>query len=143
MSQRQWIHETPARWDDAKEAVVGGAPKGAIGKVDGYRKSGLLPGDWWRVEEDGRVLGYGWMDHTWGDAEILLAVRPDAQKRGVGAWILDRLEEEARARGVNYLYNVVPPAHPDPPGLTRWLEKHAFLGSHEPGLLKRAVRRAS
>jgi len=139
--QRQWIHESPARWDETKEAVVGRAPKGAISHVDGYRRGGMLPGDWWRVEEGGRVAGYGWMDHTWGDAEILLAVHPEAQKQGVGAWILDRLEGEARSRGLNYMYNVVPSGHPDASGLTGWLEKHGFQGSHEPGLLRRAVKR--
>ena len=33
-----------------------------------------LSSDWWRVERDGRVVAYGWLDDVWGDAEILLAV---------------------------------------------------------------------
>ena len=94
--------------------------------------------DWWRVEEDGEVLGYGWMDCTWGDAEILLVVDPRHTGKGAGSFILDRLEKEAQAHGLNYVYNVVRPTHPDREGITRWLEARRFAESVD-GLLKRQV----
>jgi N-acetylglutamate synthase-like GNAT family acetyltransferase len=78
------------------------------------------------------------MDTTWGDAEILLAVGGVARGKGVGSFILDRLEEEAALRGLNYLYNVVQPNHPDPEGITAWLTKRGFAES-EGGLLRRKV----
>ena len=86
----------------------------------------LIPGESWRVEEVGSVLGYGWMDTIWGDAEILLVVDPSRRKQGVGTFILDRLEAEAADRGLNYLFNVVRATHPDPKGITRWLEQRRF-----------------
>lgn len=133
-----WQHESPALWDADKRRIIGGAPAGVL-SLGPFGDGEVVPGDWWRAEEDGRVVGYGWMDQSWGDAEILLAVDPDGQHRGVGTFILDRLEDEAAKQGVNYLYNVVPAAHPDRPGLTRWLLRRGFVASHEGGLLKRMV----
>ena len=85
------------------------------------------------------MLGYGWMDCTWGDAEILLAVRAENGGRGVGTFILDRLEEEAATRGVNYLYNVVRPTHPERENVTRWLQGRRFEPSHDDDRLMRRV----
>jgi GNAT superfamily N-acetyltransferase len=107
-----------------------------------WKRGDLIPGDWWRVEAAGRVLGYGWMDTNWGgDAEVLLAVRPDAQGQGVGTFILEQLEHEAAARGLNYLYNVVSPDHPDAAGVSRWLGNRRFKASHEGRLLRKVLAR--
>ena len=73
--------------------------------------------------------------------EILLAVAPDARGAGLGTYILDRLEDEARTRGLNYLYNVVRPTHPDREAVSRWLAARHFRPSDE-GHLKRAVAHA-
>ena len=134
-----WIRESPAQWDACKAEVIGGAEDGALDPLD--RPPGeILPGDWWRVEEQGRVLGYGWMDCIWGDAEVLLAVDRTARGRGIGAYILDRLEHEAAERGLNYLYNQVRPTHPDGDRVTAWLCRHGFAASGGDRLLRRRVR---
>jgi GNAT superfamily N-acetyltransferase len=133
-----WIAENPPRWDGPKEAIIGGAPPG-IFRLQNYAAQAVIPGEWWRVEEDGRVLGYGWMDATWGDAEILLAVHPAHRRRGVGEFILTHLADEAARRGLNYLYNVVAPTHPDREGLTRWLTARGFERSHDDESLRRRV----
>ncbi len=75
----------------------------------------------------------------WGDAEVLLAVDPARQGHGVGTFIMDHLEDEARARGLNQLYNAVLPTHPDREELTRWLEKRAFKPSEDGAVLRRVV----
>ena len=90
--------------------------------------------------EDGAVVGYGWMDATWGDAEILLVVDPARQKRGAGGFILENLEREAARHGLNYMYNVVPPTHPDREGITKWLSSRGFVRSHDDESLRRRVR---
>jgi GNAT superfamily N-acetyltransferase len=133
-----WHRVAPAIWNDDIQRIVGGAPPGVFAL--GPQKSGaVLPGDWWRVDDDGRAVGYGWMDYSWGDAEILLAVDPASQRRGIGTFILDRLEDAAAERGINYLYNVVPDRHPDKDGLARWLQRRGFVPSQQGGLLKRTV----
>jgi len=131
-----WIHEDTPVWDADKAALVGGAPKGTFADLPSL--GALAPGEWFRVEDAGRVVGYGWMDVTWGDAEVLLVVAPDAQGRGVGRFILDRLEREAAARGVNYMLNEVRASHPDKAAVTAWLERQGFRGTGD-GVLRRQV----
>ncbi len=138
-SDRRWIREEPPRWDDDKQRIVGGAPDGTFEGLD-YEPGALVPGDWWRVEEGGTVVGYGWMDTSWGgDAQILLAVDPAARGRGIGTWILDQLEREAAERDLCYIFNTIPPRHPDPDGLADWLEARGFVPSPHRRLLRRRV----
>lgn len=138
-SKLTWIPENSARWDQNKKRIVGDAPVGVFDRR--YRKLSngeVLAGDWWRVEENGEVVGYGWLDVVWGGAEVLLATAPGNENRGVGQFILRELEREAGARGLNYLYNVVRPTHPDGKQVTDWLVKRGFRPS-EDGSLLRAV----
>lgn len=134
-----WRREPLARWDKDKQDIVGGAPAGVFA-VAASAPGDVLPGDWWRVDEDDRVVGYGWMDYSWGDAEVLLAVASSARSRGVGTFILDRLDEEAASRGLNYLYNVIPEKHRDKDGLKRWLLQRGFAGAKDGDLFKRTVQ---
>jgi GNAT superfamily N-acetyltransferase len=136
-----WVPEERPRWDDDKQRVVGGAPEGAL-DVSAAPGAGL-PGDWWAAtDDDGRVVGYGWLDSTWGgDAEILLAVAPDAQSAGVGSFVLSRLEAEAAARGMNYVYNTVRPTHPDRDRVHDWLAGRGYRGSDSDKALRKRVER--
>jgi GNAT superfamily N-acetyltransferase len=134
----EWIHENPPKRDETKANIIGGAPPDVL-RVGTYETDDLLPGEWWRVEGDGSVLGYGWMDCTWGDAEILLVVDAGRQRKGVGSFILDRLECEAAERGLNYVYNVVPAVHPDRDGLEKWLRERRFEPSRDAERLMRRV----
>lgn len=136
---REWIRETPPRWDEGKSRAFGGLDP----KLFGLGSPGIgdtLGDEWWRVEDDGRVLGYGRLDSQWGDAEILVAVDPDSQRSGIGAYILDRLQAEADSRRLNYIYNVVPPEHPDAAAVTSWLQKQGFSENADGELRKRVPR---
>lgn len=121
----EWIRETPARWDPDKQRVLGGLAPELFGfgtPADGD----ALADEWWRAEAAGRVLGYGRLDDTWGDAEILVLVGPEDRRSGIGTFILEQLEREAAVRGLSYIYNVVPRGHPDPESVTGWLAAHGF-----------------
>jgi len=132
---RTWNRETPARWDADKASILGTSPEGVF---DTHWAAGdLIPGDWWRVEEDGRTVGYGWLDVTWGYAPVLLAVAPDMRGRGVGSWILDKLSDEAHSRGLAYMFNQIPAAHPQPDQLGAWLRARGFEPSQSDGMLLR------
>jgi GNAT superfamily N-acetyltransferase len=132
-----WIREQPANWDDDKARIVGGAPAGVFDFGD-MEPGAPLAGEWWRVDEDGATAAYAWIDTVWGDAEMLLAVDPARQGRGVGTFVLECLEMEAARRGLNYLYNVVRPSHPDKEGIAAWLEARSFEPGPD-GLLRRKV----
>lgn len=139
-----WIQESPSYWDADKARIVGGAGAGIFEPSLTQREKGShLPDDWWRVEADGHTVGYGWMDITWGDAEILLAVDPAARGRGVGTFILERLEVEARERGLHYIYNVVSETHPLHDEVTEWLEARHFTASEDGKLLRAVVQPAA
>jgi N-acetylglutamate synthase-like GNAT family acetyltransferase len=134
-----WTRENPAYWDEPKARIVGlVASTFPAHRRATYRAGQVIPDEWWRVEQGGRVVGYGWMDTTWGDAEILLAVEPDARERGVGQFIVERLEAEARARGLHYLHNVLPDDHPERERVRAWLERRGFQAGDD-GQLARAV----
>lgn len=133
-----WVREDTPVWDAAKQKIVGGAQQGTI-DVPSLAPGELAPGEWFRVEDAGSILGYGWMDCTWGDAEVTLAVDPAHRGEGVGAFIVRHLESEAAARGVNYLYNAVGPNHPFKTEVTRWLERLGFQRTGD-NLLKKRVR---
>src|SRR3954470_6972005 len=133
----QWIKDDDPRWDDDRRRVFATVPDGVFGtaqRADGEP----LTSDWWRVVEGERVVGYGWLDDVWGDAEILLAVEESARGSGIGAFILARLEDEAAARGLNYVVNVVRDTHPKRDQVSGWFRAHGFTGT-EDGRLRNQV----
>ena len=134
-----WTQESPPSWDATKGNILDAIPQGSV-SLDDFEDGQLLPGDWFRVEQDGKVIGYGWLDTSWGDAEINLMVDPAHQRAGTGTFILDHLADEAGRRGINYLFNSIPPGHPDPHGLGKWLAARGFAPSEDGKLLRRAVR---
>ncbi len=138
MSELTWHHEPSPTWDADKQRVIGGAPDGAF--VIPFRDGDPLPGEWWSVREGdaaGRVLAYGRLDVGWGgDAQILLAVEPTRQEEGVGTFALARLEDEAAARGLNYVYNVIR-EHEQRDLVHDWLVVRGFRGSVDGDLRKR------
>jgi len=147
MGNWRWISEgQPAHWDADKKRIVGSEAPGVFDSRYADRREGdVVPGRWWRCEEqDGKVIGYGWMDVVWGDAEVLLAVSREARGRGVGSFLMEQLEREAFEHGMQYVTNVVRPTHPEKARIVAWLEKRGFH-SGEDGRHFRSVptRRAS
>lgn len=134
-----WCREDAPRWDADKQRVCGDAELAAVGL--GRPAAGQPVADeWWRVtDESGTVVGYGWLDTEWGDARISFVVTPDRRGAGIGRFILDHLEAEARSRGLNYIYNVVPATHQDRGAMASWLARHGFRESAR-GELRRQVR---
>jgi GNAT superfamily N-acetyltransferase len=134
----RWVRENPASWDDAKAEVLAGLDPGLFG-LGSPTDGDALGDEWWRVEDgSGEVVGYGRLDDTWGDAEILVLVAPDHRRTGVGGFVVSRLEAEAGRRGLNYIYNVVPDGHPDPEQVAGWLATHGFE-ANDVGELRKKV----
>jgi len=138
------MRENPPIWDADKRRIILGAAEGIFGETYGHLSEGaIVPGEWWRVESGGKTVGYGWLDAVFGNAEILLATDPAARGQGIGSFIVEHLDTEARARGLNYLYNVIQATHPSPDELKRWLEARGFSGKTDGRLLKRATTPAA
>ncbi len=137
-----WQKDDDPRWDADRTRLFdesGLASVGMTRPADGAP----VADEWWRAtDESGELVGYGWLDSEWGDAQISFFVAPDRRGAGVGAFILDKLEDEARRRGLNHIYNVVPDSHPDRRWMTHWLTLHGFRDSGR-GELRRHVRAAT
>ena len=133
-----WVREESPVWDADKQRVIGGAPEGAFELP--FSDGDAVPGEWWSARDggaDGPVVGYGRLDISWGgDAEILLAVAPDLQERGIGGFVLGKLEDEAAARGINYVYNTIR-EHSERDLVHDWLVVRGFRGPVDGDLRKR------
>jgi benzoate-CoA ligase family protein len=137
-----WSKEDAPCWDAAKQALFGDAELAAVGLTRPLAGEPVAD-EWWRVTDDaGSIVGYGWLDSEWGDARISLLVVPAERGHGYGAFILDQLEHEARRRGLNYIYNIVPATHPDRAWMTTWLSSHGFTQSSQ-GDLRRNIHLVS
>lgn len=136
MTELAWVREEDPVWDADKRRVIGGAPDGAF--VTPFGEGDPLPGEWWSVRGgDGTVVAYGRLDIGWGgDAQILLAVDPSHQERGVGGFVLARLEDEVAARGINYVYNTIR-EHEQRDLVHDWLVVRGFRGAVDGDLRKR------
>jgi len=133
-----WTKEDNPHWDSDKQRLFGSHELASVG-VEPPAPGSVIGDEWWRVtDDDGTVVGYGWLDSEWGDAQITFLVDPARRGAGIGNFIVDRLEDEAAERGLNYIYNVVPDTHPDAAWMTQWLTLRGF--SPGTGDLRRHVR---
>ncbi|MGI8678617.1 MAG: benzoate-CoA ligase family protein [Jatrophihabitans sp.] len=133
-----WGREDAPRWDEDKQRIFGVTELASVGMLAPQAGAGVAD-EWWRVADDaGTTLGYGWLDSEWGDAEITFVVAADRRGAGIGEYIVGNLEREAAARGLNYIYNVVPANHPDRAWMTTWLTTHGFAAAPD-GTLRRRV----
>lgn len=136
-----WFREESPVWDADMQRVIGGAPEGAFELP--FSTDGALPGEWWSARDGsagGAVVGYGRLDVSWGgDAEILLAVDPGHRERGIGSFLLAKLEAEAAARGINYVYNTIR-EHDARDLVHDWLVVRGFRGPVDGDLRKRVGR---
>ncbi|MGH3292309.1 MAG: GNAT family N-acetyltransferase [Trebonia sp.] len=136
----QWIREDAPRWDADKRRLFSGAELAATG-LNPPAPRAPVADEWWHVADAaGVIVGYGWLDSEWGDAEVTFLVAPDRRGEGIGEFIIDHLEAEAAARGLNYIYNVVPATSPNREWVTAWLVGHGFVAGD--GDLRRRVRDA-
>ena len=134
----QWIREDAPCWDADKQRLFGEAELAATG-LNPPAPGALVADEWWHVADAaGVIVGYGWLDSEWGDAEVTFIVAPGRRGEGVGGFIIDHLEAEAAARGLNYIYNVVPATSPNPEWVTAWLVGQGFVAGD--GDLRRRVR---
>ena len=134
----QWIREDAPRWDADKQRLFGPAELAATA-MNPPAPGAPVADEWWHVADAaGVIVGYGWLDSEWGDAEVMFLVAPDRRGEGIGEFTIDHLEGEAAARGLNYIYNVVPATSPNPGWVTAWLTGHGFVAGD--GDLRRRVR---
>ncbi|MHA3704794.1 GNAT family N-acetyltransferase [Jatrophihabitans sp. YIM 134969] len=132
-----WTKEARPRWDEDKDRVFTDADLAAVGLGSRPAVGDAIADEWWAVRSDDDVVGYGWLDSEWGDAQITFSVAAAHRGAGVGSYVVDCLADEARERGLSIIYNVVPATHPDPAVVTAWLEARGFADAGEGELRKK------
>jgi GNAT superfamily N-acetyltransferase len=133
-----WTREDAPRWDEDKDRLFGDVDLASVG-LSRPALGAAIADEWWKVTDAaGVVVGYGWLDNEWGDAEITFMVASAYRGAGVGDFIVSNLEREAADRGLNYIYNTVPATHPDRAWMTGWLTSHGFVAAGS-GELRRRV----
>lgn len=138
MTSLDWQRETRPVWDAEKVRIVASAPQGAL-SLD-FADGAELPGDWFVARDGADLVGFGVLDTTWGgDAEITLVVDEARQGQGVGSFVMDHLEQEARTRGINYVYNTVRDTHPKREEVHDWLVVRGYRGNERDASLRKRV----
>jgi ribosomal protein S18 acetylase RimI-like enzyme len=133
----RWVRDEDPRWDEDRVRVFGTIPAEVFPQLGGD-VGRRLSSDWWRVvDARSQVVGFGWLDDVWGDAEVLIAVDAGARSAGVGSFALAHLEAEASARGLNYVVNVVRTTHSDRASVMGWFLRRGFTATDDGALRKR------
>ena len=85
----QWIREDTPRWDADKQRLFGPAEIAATALTPPGPGAPVADA-WWHVTDAaGAVVGYGWLDSEWGDAEVTFLVDPARRGEGIGEFIVD------------------------------------------------------
>ncbi len=138
-----WLKEDAPAWDTQKDHLFGAAEIAAVG-IDRPQPDESIADEWWRVvDASAAVVAYGWLDSEWGDARISFVVAAGHRGQGIGEFVIDHLEDEAFARGLNYIYNVIPASHPNPSWIRHWLIVRGFSVDPEGNLRRRSRTAAS
>jgi GNAT superfamily N-acetyltransferase len=128
-----WEALSSPRWNEDFARIVGGWPEGVFPRA-GWTDAGIVPGAWWAVRsETGAVVALAVLDTVWGDGEVMVAVDPACVRTGAGRFAMEQLQVEARSRGLAYLRNQVPAAHPQPEAVVAWLESCGFVAGSSAG----------
>ena len=110
----RWVKDDDPRWDADRERVFATVPDGVFRPSCPAAAASGCPATGGGSEAGRRVVGYGWLDDVWGDAEILLAVEDGARGTGAGAFALARLEDGG-GRARTELRGQRGPRHPSRP----------------------------
>ena len=66
-----WTKEDRPHWDAAKDALFTDADLAAVGLAARSAVGDAVADEWWAVRDDaGELVGWGWLDSEWGDAQV-------------------------------------------------------------------------
>ena len=95
----QWVREDNPRWDADKDRLFGDLELASVG-LSRPAVGAAVADEWWQATDAaGVVVGYGWLDSEWGDAEITFMVAPAYRGAGVGDFIVGELGARGRRAG--------------------------------------------
>ncbi|MFE4354013.1 GNAT family N-acetyltransferase [Peribacillus butanolivorans] len=121
------IKEENPIWDIEKENIVGKVEGGTF-NLDNLEVGTQLHQEWWKlIDDNDRVLGFGWINYENGDFEISLAVHKDYQGSGSGSIIIEGLESIAKEKGFNKTVAIVKKTNPNSLKMIKWLYQKKYM----------------
>jgi mycothiol synthase len=104
---------------DDETALFGRPARLGVADVTAWLSVPDLATDTWLYDEDGRIVGFGWVEKHETTGVAVGVVRRDRCGRGIGSSLLDRSEERLRDQGMARIHNVtLAPDTAAPPLLT-------------------------
>lgn len=107
-------------WDIEKETIFEKIEKGTFEFCNLEIGSKLEQGWWKLVDENERVLGFGWINYKNDDFEISLAVNEDSRGTGFGSFIVKELEGIAKEQGFNETAAIIKQSNPNSSKMVEW-----------------------
>jgi mycothiol synthase len=102
-----------------ESALFGRPARLGVADVTAWLSVPDLATDTWLYDEDGRIVGFGWVEKHETTGVAVGVVRRDRCGRGIGSSLLDRSEERLRDQGMARIHNVtLAPDTAAPPLLT-------------------------
>ena len=136
-----WVKDDDPRWDADRERVFATVGPGVFPGRAASRGSGCpVTGGGSRTTAGSSATAGS--TTSGATRRSCSRSRRAARGTGAGAFALARLEEEAAARGLNYVVNVVRDTHPDRDAVTAWFLAHGFTGTDDGRLRKQVGDRA-
>ncbi|WP_158231574.1 GNAT family N-acetyltransferase [Sporosarcina sp. P18a] len=120
--------EVHSIWDTEKENIFAEIAEGTFEDLSNLELGTPLYQEWWKlIDENGRILGYGWVSYRNDDFEISLVVDTKHQGVGLGSFIMDKLEAIAVEKGFNEIVAIVKNTNPNSEVMIKWLFKKGYV----------------
>ncbi|MCM0625132.1 GNAT family N-acetyltransferase [Lysinibacillus sp. OL1_EC] len=127
------IKEENSIWNIEKETIVAEAGEGTFDNSNSELGT-LLNQEWWKLIDDNeRLIGFGWVDYENDDFEISVAVTKEYQGLGLGSFILVELEHIAKEKGFNETVAIVKESNQESDKMIKWLYKKGYV-AYWPGI---------
>ncbi|GAA0337262.1 hypothetical protein GCM10008967_29430 [Bacillus carboniphilus] len=102
------IKEEHSIWDTEKEIIFAEVADGTFDNLNNLELGLQLNQEWWKlIDENEKVLGFGWVNYENDDFEISLVVDTNHQGEGLGSFIIEKLEAIALEKGFNKIVAIV------------------------------------
>jgi GNAT superfamily N-acetyltransferase len=122
------IKEEHSVWDTEKEIIFAEVSDGTFDNLNNLELGSQLNQEWWKLIDDNeRVLGFGWINYENGDFEISLVVDTNHQGEGLGSFIIEKLEAIALEKGFNEVVAIVKKTNPNSEEMIDWLYKKSYV----------------
>ena len=120
------IKDGESIWDIAKETIIGKVEEGTF-EFYNLELGSKLNQEWWKLVDDNeRVLGFGWINYAHDEFEISLAVDEDSRGDGLGSFIVEEFERIAKEKGFNETLAIIKHSNHNSLKMVEWFYQKGY-----------------